>query len=198
MKPQRTQARLLQAWQQGWWSGARRVDSPNHGARPEGAQVSLVVLHNISLPPEEFGGPYVEQFFCNRLDPAGHPYFAHIAAVQVSAHFFVRRDGQVLQFVSGDARAWHAGLSSWQGRGNCNDYSIGIELEGSDCQGFAPQQYAALWPLLQAICANYPITAMAGHAHVAPGRKTDPGPHFDWPELARRFPGMELPGQIGA
>lgn len=185
-------------WQEGWWSGARRVESPNFGPRPEGSRVSLVVLHNISLPPDEFGGPYVEQFFTNRLDPAGHPYFATIADVQVSAHFFLRRDGEVVQFVSGDARAWHAGLSAWQGRGNCNDYSIGIELEGSDSQSFAPQQYQSLWPLLQAICTAYPITAMAGHEHVAPGRKTDPGPHFDWRELARRFPGVELPAQVTA
>ncbi len=185
-------------WQDGWWSGARRVESPNFGTRPEGSRVSLVLLHNISLPPDEFGGPYVEQFFTNRLDPAGHPYFATLADVQVSAHFFLRRDGEVVQFVSGDARAWHAGLSAWQGRGNCNDYSIGIELEGSDNQPFAPQQYQALWPLLQAICAAYPITAMAGHEHVAPGRKTDPGPHFNWQELARRFPGVELPPQVTA
>lgn len=185
-------------WQDGWWSGARRVESPNFGSRPEGSQVSLVLLHHISLPPEEFGGPYVEQFFTNRLDPAGHPYFATIADVQVSAHFFLRRDGEVVQFVSGAARAWHAGLSAWQGRGNCNDYSIGIELEGSASQPFAPQQYQALWPLLQAICGAYPITAMAGHEHVAPGRKTDPGPYFDWRELARRFPGLELPAQVTA
>ncbi|MDD3482186.1 1,6-anhydro-N-acetylmuramyl-L-alanine amidase AmpD [Azovibrio restrictus] len=185
-------------WQDGWWSGARRVESTNFGPRPEGSQVSLVLLHHISLPPEEFGGPYVEQFFTNRLDPAGHPYFATIADVQVSAHFFLRRDGEVVQFVSGEARAWHAGLSAWQGRGNCNDYSIGIELEGSDSQPFAPQQYLALWPLLQAICGAYPITAMAGHEHVAPGRKTDPGPYFDWRELARRFPGLELPAQVTA
>ena len=185
-------------WRDGWWSGARRVDSPNFGPRPEGSQVSLVLLHHISLPPEEFGGPYVEQFFTNRLDSAGHPYFATIADVQVSAHFFLRRDGEVVQFVSGAARAWHAGLSAWQGRGNCNDYSIGIELEGSASQPFAPQQYQALWPLLQAICGAYPITAMAGHEHVAPGRKTDPGPYFDWRELARRFPGLELPAQVTA
>lgn len=185
-------------WQDGWWSGARRVESPNFGSRPEGSPVSLVLLHHISLPPEEFGGPYVEQFFTNRLDPAGHPYFATIADVQVSAHFFLRRDGEVVQFVSGTARAWHAGLSAWQGRGNCNDYSIGIELEGSASQPFAPQQYQALWPLLQAICGAYPITAMAGHEHVAPGRKTDPGPYFDWRELARRFPGLELPTQVTA
>lgn len=185
-------------WRDGWWSGARRVESPNFGSRPEGSQVSLVLLHHISLPPEEFGGPYVEQFFTNRLDPAGHSYFATIADVQVSAHFFLRRDGEVVQFVSGAARAWHAGLSAWQGRGNCNDYSIGIELEGSASQPFAPQQYQALWPLLQAICGAYPITAMAGHEHVAPGRKTDPGPYFDWRELARRFPGLELPAQVTA
>ena len=188
----------MPGWQGGWWTGARRVESPNFGPRPEGSQVSLVVLHNISLPPDQFGGPHVEQFFTNRLDPAGHPYFATIADVQVSAHFFVRREGEVVQFVSGDARAWHAGLSAWQGRGNCNDYSIGIELEGCDTRPFAPAQYAALWPLLEAIRLAYPVTAVAGHEHVAPGRKTDPGPHFDWRELARRFPGLELPAQVTA
>lgn len=188
----------MPGWEAGWWSGARRVESPNFGPRPEGVQISLVVLHNISLPPDEFGGPYVEQFFTNRLDPAGHPYFLTLADVQVSAHFFLRRDGEVVQFVSADARAWHAGLSAWQGRGNCNDYSIGIELEGSDSQPFAPRQYQALWPLLQALCAAYPISAVAGHEHVAPGRKTDPGPHFHWHELARHFPGIELPAQVTA
>lgn len=188
----------MSTWQAGWWAGARRVESPNFGLRPEGCPVSLVVLHSISLPPGRFGGPYVEQFFTNRLDPGAHPYFAGIAALQVSAHFFVRRDGEVVQFVSGDARAWHAGRSIWQGRDNCNDYSIGIELEGGDTQPFAPAQYAALWPLLTAIGAAYPIRAVAGHAHVAPGRKTDPGPYFDWRELARRFPGLELPIEVTA
>ncbi|MDR3054711.1 MAG: 1,6-anhydro-N-acetylmuramyl-L-alanine amidase AmpD [Zoogloeaceae bacterium] len=175
-------------WQNGWLATARRVDSPNFGARPAGAEVSLVVLHNISLPPEEFGGAYVEQFFTNRLNPATHPYFAGIADVKVSAHFFLRRDGELAQFVSADARAWHAGTSSWQGRDNCNDYSIGVELEGSDSQPFTSAQYAALWSLLDAIRAAYPVVAVAGHEHVAPGRKSDPGACFDWSALAERFP----------
>lgn len=183
-------------WEHGWWSGARRVDSPNFGPRPAGLPISLVVLHNISLPPDEFGGDFVEQFFTNRLDPAGHPYFATLAGVEVSAHFFIRRDGEVVQFVSTDDRAWHAGLSVWQGQPNCNDFSIGIEIEGCDTQPFSAAQYAALWPLLTAICEVCPITALAGHEHVAAGRKTDPGPHFEWPALARRFPALMLPPDL--
>lgn len=184
------------AWQDGWLNSARRVDSPNFGERPADAEVSLVVLHNISLPPEEFGGAYVEDFFTNGLNPLLHPYFAEIAGAEVSSHFFLRRDGEIVQFVSADARAWHAGRSSWQGRDNCNDYSIGVELEGSDCQPFTPVQYAALWSLLDAIRAAYPITAIAGHEHVAPGRKSDPGPYFDWQALAGRFPQAILPDGV--
>jgi AmpD protein len=183
-------------WRQGWWSGARRVESPNFGPRPAGTPISLVVLHNISLPPDEFGGPGVEALFTNRLDPAAHPYFATIAANRVSAHFFIRRDGEIAQFVSADDRAWHAGRSAWQGRENCNDYAIGVELEGSDRTPFAPSQYLALWPLLQALLAAYPIVAACGHEHIAPGRKTDPGPYFDWRALAARFPGLELPAGV--
>ncbi|MDR1889540.1 MAG: 1,6-anhydro-N-acetylmuramyl-L-alanine amidase AmpD [Zoogloeaceae bacterium] len=185
-----------EGWQDGWLAVARRVESPNFGLRPAGTRVSLVVLHNISLPPEEFGGAYVEDFFTNRLNPAAHPYFAEIAGVEVSAHFFVRRDGEIVQFVSADARAWHAGRSSWQGRENCNDYSIGVELEGSDCQPFTPAQYAALWSLLEAIRVAYPVVAVAGHEHIAPGRKSDPGPCFDWRSLATRFPQLALPEAV--
>ncbi|GHU11126.1 N-acetyl-anhydromuranmyl-L-alanine amidase [Betaproteobacteria bacterium] len=185
---------MTTAWHDGWLNTARRVDSPNFGARPEGDEVSLVVLHNISLPPEEFGGAYVEQFFTNCLNPATHPYFAEIVDMKVSAHFFLRRDGELVQFVSADDRAWHAGHSSWQGRDHCNDYSIGVELEGSDCQPFTIAQYAALWSLLDAICAAYPITAIAGHEHVAPGRKSDPGACFDWSALAGRFSQLIVEG----
>lgn len=170
----------------GWLLRARRVDSPNFGPRPPGVEVSLIVIHNISLPPGQFGGRWVEDFFCNRLDASAHPYFAEIAALQVSAHFFLRRDGELLQFVSADARAWHAGESAWRGRPNCNDYSIGIELEGSDDQPFATAQYAGLWPLLDTLRNRYPIDGVVGHSDIAPGRKTDPGLHFDWAGLRCR------------
>jgi AmpD protein len=139
-----------------------------------------VVIHNISLPPGEFGGPGVEQLFTNRLDPAEHPYYAGIHQLRVSAHFFLRRDGELIQFVPCAQRAWHAGVSSWQGRERCNDFSIGIELEGADDQPFTEAQYRQLAPLLQTLRATYPIQAIVGHADIAPGRKTDPGPCFDW------------------
>lgn len=167
-------------WRGGWLRGARYVASANFGARPAGTAVSLVVLHSISLPPGEYGGDAVERLFTNRLDWDAHPYFAGIRGATVSAHFFVRRDGSLVQFVSCDARAWHAGASSWQGRDNCNDYSVGIELEGVEGQTFEPAQYARLDRLLRAVLARYPIKAIAGHEHVAPGRKRDPGDGFDW------------------
>lgn len=179
--------------QAGWLVTARRLDSPNFGPRPEDVEVCLAVIHNISLPPGEFGSEAVEDFFLNRLDPTAHPYFAEIAGLQVSAHFFVRRDGEVVQFVSVHDRAWHAGASNWCGRDNCNDYSVGIELEGSDDQPFAPAQYAALWNVLDVLMAELRIKAIAGHSDIAPGRKTDPGPHFDWVALRARFPKIELP-----
>jgi AmpD protein len=182
-------------WRQGWWLGARRIASPNFGPRPKGEQVSLVVLHHISLPPGEFGGTHVEAFFTNRLDTTAHPYFAALAQTQVSAHFFIPRDGAITQFVSADMRAWHAGASVWQGRENCNDYSIGIELEGDERPYEAPQ-YAALWKVLQAIVSAYSVTAVCGHEHIAPGRKTDPGPGFDWQALARHFPALRLPDGV--
>jgi N-acetyl-anhydromuramoyl-L-alanine amidase len=146
----------------------------------------LVVLHSISLPPGQFGGPEVEAFFRNRLDSAAHPYFEQIKQMKVSAHFFVRRSGEVVQFVSCDRRAWHAGASSWRGREQCNDYSIGIELEGlDDGSRFCKAQYAALASVLRALARRYPVTDIAGHEHVAPGRKADPGPGFDWHRLQR-------------
>jgi AmpD protein len=184
-------------WQaHGWLAGIRRILSPNQGARPADEKVSLIVLHNISLPPDEFSGEYVEQFFVNRLDGQAHPYFAEIVEQQVSAHFYLRRSGRIIQFVSADQRAWHAGRSTWAGRENCNDYSIGIELEGCDTQPFSVEQYEALWPLLDALRARYPIAAIAGHCNVAPGRKTDPGPFFDWPAVRQRYPGLALPAEI--
>jgi AmpD protein len=167
-------------WRQGWWSGAARRSSPNHGARPEGTVVDLVVLHSISLPPGVYGGDAVERLFKNRLDCAAHPSFAPLRGLQVSAHFLLRRDGRWLQFVSCDRRAWHAGASSWRGRDNCNDYAIGIELEGLEGEIFEPAQYRALAAGLDAIARRYPVREIVGHEHVAPGRKRDPGPGFDW------------------
>ncbi len=168
----------------GWWLGARWVPSPNHGPRPPEAGVDLVVLHSISLPPGIYGGPEVEAFFQNQLDWTAHPFFEQIRGLEVSAHFFVRRDGEVVQCVATDRRAWHAGRSSWQGRDNCNDYAIGIELEGLEGDVFEPAQYASLVRLLLALAQRYPsLRAVAGHEHVAPGRKADPGPGFDWAHL---------------
>lgn len=185
-------------WQaDGWLEGVAWLPSPNFGERPAG-EVSLVVVHNISLPPDEFGGEWVERFFLNQLDSAAHPYFATIAEVQVSAHFYLRRDGRVIQFVGCDQRAWHAGRSCWCERDNCNDYSVGIELEGSDTQPFTDEQYSALWPLLNALRVRYPIAALVGHSDIAPGRKSDPGPFFDWSAVRKRYPDLSLPAEIDA
>jgi AmpD protein len=166
---------------QGWFSGVRRVASPNFDARPVGMPVSLLIIHNISLPPDEFGGTGVERFFTNTLDIEEHPYYEKLRGVTVSAHFFIRRNGEIVQFVSCHRRAWHAGASLWRGRARCNDFSIGIELEGSDFVPFADAQYASLCYLTRRLQRAYPISDIAGHSDVAPGRKTDPGPHFDWP-----------------
>ncbi len=166
--------------QTGWWALARPAPSPNHGPRPLGARISLVVLHSISLPPGQYGGSEVEDFFLNRLDWAAHPYFEAMRGLEVSAHFFIRRSGECVQFVSTERRAWHAGRSSWRGRENCNDYSVGIELEGLEGERFEPQQYQALAELLRVLAQHYPLEQVAGHEHVAPGRKADPGPGFDW------------------
>lgn len=169
----------------GWIEGARRVLSPNRDARPADAPIELVVVHNISLPPGRFGGDGVEQLFTNRLDPAADPYYAAIAGLRVSAHLFVRRDGTVLQFVPLGERAWHAGASRWCGRERCNDFSIGIELEGTDELPFEAVQYDRLVALIGSIRRAHPVRGIAGHSDIAPGRKTDPGPCFDWGRLAR-------------
>ena len=169
----------------GYASLARQVRSPNRDARPDGAAVSLVVLHGISLPPGEFGGDGVVRLFTNRLDPDEHPYFATIVELRVSAHFLIRRDGELIQFVGCLDRAWHAGASTWKGRERCNDFSIGIELEGTDATPYAPAQYTMLARLVRALKRTYPIEDIAGHSDVAPGRKTDPGPAFDWARLNR-------------
>ncbi len=178
-----TDKALSGRWRQGWWSLAQRLASPNFGPRPAGMAVELVVLHSISLPPGVYGGDAIERLFTNRLDPSAHPYFAQIAGLKVSAHFLLRRDGALLQFVSCDRRAWHAGQSSWRGRDNCNDWSIGIELEGLEGHDFEPPQYLALVSLLQAIARRYPVRELVGHEQVAPGRKHDPGAGFDWAAL---------------
>ena len=159
------------------------VDSPNQDERPPGIEVSLVVVHSISLPPGEFGGEAIERLFTNRLDPAAHPYFETIAHLRVSAHFLVRRDGALVRFVPVERRAWHAGASTWRGRSRCNDFSVGIELEGADDAPFEDSQYAALALLLTDLRKKLPLRAIAGHDEIAPGRKTDPGPRFDWNRL---------------
>ena len=172
-------------WRDGWLRRARSVASPNFGARPAGTSVDLVVLHSISLPPGHFGGDAVEQLFTNRLDWSAHPYYETIRGIAVSAHFLVGRDGALVQFVSCDDRAWHAGASSWLGRDDCNDYSIGIELEGLEGERFDERQYPTLVQLLHSVAGRYPIAAVAGHEHVAPGRKHDPGAGFDWVRVRR-------------
>jgi AmpD protein len=170
----------------GWVGAARTLPSPNFEPRPDGAVPTLIVIHNISLPPGEFGGSAIAELFQNRLDCDAHPYYdAHLRGVRVSSHFVIRRDGALEQFVSCDARAWHAGVSNFFGRERCNDFSIGIELEGSDHTGFEAPQYEALAALVKALTARYPVDALAGHSDIAPGRKTDPGPHFDWQRLQR-------------
>ena len=167
-------------WDGGWLRTARQVRSPNVGPRPEGARIDLIVLHSISLPPGVYGGPEVELLFTNRLDWSAHPYFEQIRGLEVSAHFFVRRDGALIQFVDADARAWHAGASCWRGRDNCNDDSVGIELEGLEGEPFEPHQYETLARLCAQLRLRYPVEHIAGHEHIAPGRKLDPGPGFDW------------------
>jgi AmpD protein len=173
-------------WKDGWWGGARACPSPNFDSRPEGEAISLVLLHSISLPPGDYGGDAIERLFTNRLDWDAHPYYQGIRGLRVSAHFLLRRDGRLLQFVSCDQRAWHAGSSTWRGRENCNHFSIGIELEGLEGLAFEPVQYTVLARLLRAVSARYPVDEVVGHEDVAPGRKFDPGAGFDW-QLLRRL-----------
>jgi len=179
-------------WSGGWLSRARHCPSPNFGPRPPGSGIDLVVVHSISLPPGVFGGAAIERLFCNALDFDEHPAFDAIRDLEVSSHFLIRRDGELVQFVSCDERAWHAGQSSWRGRPGCNDYSVGIELEGLAGGDFEAAQYAALAALLRELVARYPIGDIAGHEHVAPGRKDDPGPGFDWARLRRSLPRLRL------
>lgn len=172
----------------GWLApspGVSILRSPNCDERPAGAQVSLLVVHNISLPPGEFGGPEVAGLFLNTLDYGSHPWLERLRGLRVSAHFFIRRSGHINQFVSTDRRAWHAGVSRFAGRERCNDFSIGIELEGTDTLPYTDEQYASLRRLTNTLRARYPLVAAQGHEHIAPGRKTDPGSAFDWMRFAR-------------
>lgn len=181
---------------EGWCQCARREPSPNCDDRPEGVVSQLLVIHNISLPPGEFGGSYIADLFCNRLDFDAHPYFDQLRPLRVSAHFLIRRDGEVVQFVPAHRRAWHAGVSSFEGRERCNDFSIGIELEGTDFTPFTPAQYDALLGLSQALVSRYGLSAVAGHEHIAPLRKTDPGPFFDWQRYHEEMMKIVNPAQL--
>lgn len=165
---------------------ARQVASPNFDDRPQGVVPELIVVHSISLPPGEYGGPWIDLLFTNSLPPDHHPYFATIVSLKVSSHVLIRRDGEYVQYVPFDKRAWHAGQSNYKGRERCNDFSIGIELEGADTEAYEPIQYRALAAAILALCDSYPtlsIENVAGHSDIAPGRKTDPGIAFDWPRL---------------
>ena len=164
----------------GWLSGVQSIASPNCDPRPPGTSIGLLVIHNISLPPGIFVGNAVVQLFTNTLNTQSHPYFKQLEGLKVSAHFLIRRNGTIIQFVPCRMRAWHAGISSWHERAACNDYSIGIELEGSDYVPFDDLQYTSLARLTRILQRKYPIRAIVGHEDIAPGRKTDPGPHFDW------------------
>jgi len=180
-----------------WLLGARRVDSPNFDARPADARVDLLVIHHVSLPPERFSGDAVERLFTNRLSADAHPFFASLEGLRVSAHFFVRRRGEVIQFVGCDARAWHAGASRFRGRERCNDFSIGIELEGSSQADFTQAQYRRLAELTSRLVERYRPRWVAGHSDIAPGRKTDPGPRFDWRRYLASVEGTGLERPFG-
>lgn len=169
--------------EQGWLTQARQCHSRFYNQRPVGEQISLLVIHGISLPPGQFGGPYIDQLFTGSLNPAEHSYFAEIAHLEVSAHCLIRRDGEVVQYVSFNDRAWHAGRSCFDGRENCNDFAIGIELEGTDDSGYTDHQYEKLATITKVIQQAYPVITderITGHSDIAPGRKTDPGDSFDW------------------
>jgi two-component system, NtrC family, response regulator PilR len=185
-------------WQGGWWLHARWLKTPNFGERPEATAIDLIVVHSISLPPGEYGNGCVAELFTNQLDWNAHPYFETIRGLQVSAHFLIDRNGKVLQFVDADLRAWHAGQSSHRGRTGCNDFSVGIEMEGLEGGQFTETQYRALAQLCVALLMRYPIQHIAGHEHIAPGRKGDPGAGFDWPELQKRLQELEPAGTTKA
>nr|WP_147617776.1 1,6-anhydro-N-acetylmuramyl-L-alanine amidase AmpD [Oxalobacter paraformigenes] len=165
---------------EGWCQEAKRLVSPNQNERPLNQTIDLLVIHNISLPPGEFGGHCIVDLFLNRLDCNRHPFFEQLRSLKVSSHFLIDRDGALIQFVSTEKRAWHAGVSSYRGRTGCNDFSIGIEIEGTDYEPFMAAQYDTLVLLTEALCQRYPLQAVTGHQHIAPERKTDPGPFFNW------------------
>ncbi|PIT83050.1 1,6-anhydro-N-acetylmuramyl-L-alanine amidase AmpD [Limnohabitans sp. 15K] len=172
-------------WHQGWHPQAQRLASPNFGPRPAAVCIDLIVVHSISLPPGQYGGDAVQRLFTNQLDWDAHPYFQSIRGLEVSSHFFIRRDGSLWQFVSCDDRAWHAGASQYRGKSHCNDDSVGIELEGLEGETFEDAQYQCLAQLCRDLKRNYPIAHVAGHEHIAPGRKRDPGPGFEWARLQK-------------
>ena len=176
----------------GWMPHARHVPSPHCDDRPAGMLVDLLVIHCIALPPRQYGGDAIERLFCDRLDPRAHPAFEALEGLKVSAHFVIQRDGVLTQYVSCDRRAWHAGVSRYAARERCNDFSIGIELEGSDDEPFEPEQYDTLIALGSELLARYPLRAVVGHSDIAPGRKTDPGTGFDWRQLKN---GLALPAR---
>lgn len=183
--------------QDGWLTTARRVISPHHDTRPEQVTPRLLVIHNISLPPGQFGGPYIDQLFQGTLDPDAHPFFAEIQALRVSAHCLIRRTGEIVQYVPFDARAWHAGVSCYQGTEKCNDFSVGIELEGTDTRPFTDEQYRALTAVTQVLLAHYPQINghITGHSDIAPGRKTDPSPCFDWNRYRNSLNPADVPAE---
>ena len=182
MNLQKIKSQPLQLNALGYVDCATQIASPNVDARPE-AEISMIVIHNISLPPNEYGGNGIVQLFTNRLNPDEHPYYAEIYTRKVSSHFLIRRDGELIQFVSCLQRAWHAGVSQWQGRERCNDFSVGIELEGNDFEAFEAAQYKMLQSLVNCLIKTYSIQQVVGHSDIAPGRKTDPGPYFDWQKI---------------
>jgi AmpD protein len=184
----------------GWARAARRLPSPNQDARPDGARIELLLIHNISLPPGQFGTGDIERLFTNCLDHEAHPYFAGLRGLRVSAHFLIAREGQLVQFVGCAERAWHAGESVFEGRARCNDFSIGVELEGTDTLAFTDAQYEVLARLARALFAAYPLRAVRGHSDVSGPRKTDPGAAFDWQRFARALntdPAVFAPGLLG-
>jgi len=173
-----------------WMSGVRRVESPNYSERPQGRRIDMLVIHNISLPPGEFGGAWIDHLFTNQLDANAHPYFAGIAHLRVSAHVLIRRCGEVTQYVPFNRKAWHAGQSSFAGEESCNDFSVGIELEGCDDQPFTDEQYKKLTELTEFLRGCYPAISpdrIVGHSDIAPQRKTDPGPCFDWQRYRKAY-----------
>lgn len=183
-------------WNTGWLDGVQHIASPNFGPRPLNMPIDMVVVHSISLPPGQYGGDEVAQLFTNQLDWDAHPYFDQIRGAEVSAHFFIRRNGDIIQFVSVLDRAWHAGRSHWQGRDNCNDFSVGIELEGLEDHPFDSPQYESLARLISELHTDWPVATVLGHEHIAPDRKRDPGQAFDWAHLAQLL--SPLPGLIPA